>query len=289
MSPKCMTILLCFSSYSHAQLPLSIEELLVDEKALKLDSSFSYTRSEQLVQGLEWIPAGDTAADFPLSGPIPYTRVSTRDSDFGRFSTGLRYGISQRAELSVRVSYAHVTWREPAGPAGNSELYALTLGGTWLASPENNTPALLLSVSIDALENDLSNSSNTVYGKTGRIGFTAYRSIDPVVLSLAAGYEYNAPREIAAGELEAGDQFYLVPQVNFAVNHKITLTGGVGLQIRQGDEIDGAKVSQRKNTTDVLLGLGFAASGRSTIFFQSRFATAGGRSAILSLDWLYTF
>ena len=289
MFPKYLALLLGFSSCTHAQLPLSIEELLVDEHVLKLESGFSYTNSEQLLQRLEWLPGESVAANGPPSNPMPYTRVSTRDSDFSRLSTGLRYGISQSAELSVRASYAHVTWREPAAPGGSSNLHALTLGGTWLASPENSTPALLLSLSIDALENSLADSSKTLYGKTVRVGFTAYRSIDPVVLSLAAGYEYTAARNISAGELDPGDQFYLVPQINFAVNHKITLIGGIGLRIRQSDELNGHKASSRNNTTDALLGLGFAPSGRSTVFLQSRFATGGGRSASLSLDWLYTF
>jgi hypothetical protein len=274
-----------------AQLPLSIEELLIDQHVLKLDTSISHATSTQTVQRLDWVTLDRTHSESPIAIP----RIARRDSDYTQIVAGLRYGVSRRTELNVRVNNAYFTVTEPPVSGAPSifndtgNLQSLTLGANWLASPENDTPALLLSVSLDAIEKSSVEQAESLYGKTGRIGATIYKSIDPVVLSIAMGYEFSSDRELIEQELDPGNEWFVSPQLNFAVNHKVTLIGGIAIHVRQGDEIDGRQVTARKSSTQALLGLGFAPTASSTIFVQSRFNTGGDRSANLSLDWLYQF
>jgi hypothetical protein len=275
----------------NAQLPLSIEELLIDQDVLKLDTSISHAISAQTVQHLDWVTLGKTPSELPSA----ISRIARRDSDYTQIVAGLRYGVSRRTELNIRANYAYFTVTEPPvngvtsvfNDTGN--LQSLTLGANWLASPENDTPALLLSVSVDAIEKSSVAKAKSLYAKTCRIGVTVYKSIDPVVLSVAMGYEFSSDREFIEQELNPGNEFFISPQLNFAVNHKVTLIGGIALHIRQGDEINGGQVTARTSSTQALLGLGFAPTAHSTIFIQSRFNTGGDRSANLSLDWLYQF
>jgi len=72
-----------------------------------------------------------------------------------------------------------------------------------------------------------SNTEALVYGKTWNVGLTAYRSIDPVVLALTAGYSYTAPRTVKSqGNVDPGDFLYLEPNLSFAVNDQVSLSGG---------------------------------------------------------------
>ena len=291
MLTKVSTLLLLAPVFAYAQLPLSIEELLVDQDVLKLETSFSYATSTQTVQHLELVSIEQSGEQFPAA----ITRVAQRDNDASQIIAGLRYGVGPRTELNIRAGYTYFTGTEPpvnglvSAFDDSSDLQTLTLGASWLASPENNTPALLLSMSLDAVENGSGGDTENLYAKTGRVGITAYTSLDPVVLSIAIGYELSSPRDLGQQTLNPGDEFYVFPQLNFAVNHKVTLIGGIGLRSRQGDEIDGRRVTSRKTSTQALVGMGFAPATGTTVFIQSRYTTGGSRSANISLDWLYQF
>jgi hypothetical protein len=69
----------------------------------------------------------------------------------------------------------------------------------------------------------------------------------------------------------------------------VTLTGGVSLQIREGEKIDDAPFSLREHSTALNLGLGVLAGEQSTVFVDTRIGTSGDESAQLMLEWLYHF
>lgn len=291
MPLKLMVLLLLAPVWVNAQLPLSIEELLIDQNVLKLEASISHATSAQTVQRLDGLAVENASGKFPFVIP----RIAQRVSDSTQIVAGLRYGVSRSTELNIRTRYAYFTFTEPPADGVPSvfndtgNLQSLTLGANWLASPENGTPALLLSVSLDAIEKSSVDETKALYGETGRIGATVYKSIDPVVLSVAMGYQFSSSREFIDREFDPGNEFFVSPQLNFAINHKVTLIGGISLRIRQGDEIEGRQVTTSTSSTQALVGLGFTPTVDSTIFIQSRFTTGGDRSANLSVDWLYQF
>lgn len=260
-----------------AQLPLSIEELLVSERTLQLQSAVSYSNSHTLVPVPVNLAPGHAAPAF-----------SRRQSRVTSATTRLRYGVRPDLEINASAVHARAEWRQP-GLAGGADQYRLAVGASWLVSAENRTPAVLVTAGVDVLESSWLDPEATYHGKTGRIGATLYRSIDPLVLSLAAGYEMRGARDIAGGRLQPGNLLFLQPQVNFAVNYRVTLTGGVSLQIRERETINDATFSLREHSTALNLGLGVLTGEQSTVFVDTRIGTSGDESAQLVLEWLYHF
>lgn len=266
-----------FAWSAGAQLPLSIEELLVRERTLQLQSAVSYSNSDTLVPVPASIALGNAAPGF-----------SRRQTRVTSVTSRVRYGVLPGIEINASAVHARADWRQP-GLAGGADQSRLALGANWLVSADTRTPALLLSAGVDVFESSWLDPDAQYYGKTARVGATLYRSIDPLVLSLAAGYEVRSARAVAAGQFSPGNLFYLQPQVNFAVNYRVTLTGGVALQIREREKINGAPVSLREHGTALNLGLGVLAGEHSTVFVDTRIGTSGDDSAQLMLEWLYRF
>lgn len=261
---------------ARAQLPLSIEELLVEQSTLKLQTVFSYSNSDSSH------PAGPgSVAAVPLAWQQQQTRVSA-------VTSRLRYGWRRNLELNAAATQAQIDWRGSAGSGGDDQ-YSLALGANWLLSADNHTPALMLTAAVDVLETSWLQPGVRHHGRTARLGAHIYRAIDPVVLSLAVSQEWRLARDFADGRLDPGDVLTLRPQVNFAVNHRVTLTGGISWQRRAGDRLDGTTVSGSRHQTGLSMGLGLLASPRSTVFVDSHVRTSGDSGASLSLEWLYRF
>jgi hypothetical protein len=115
------------------------------------------------------------------------------------------------------------------------------------------------------------------------IGVTAYRALDPVVLSLSARYQQRSAAADPAGI--AGSSWLLAPQVNFSVNPQVTLIGGISLREEQSSL---ANVS-RGFASALRLGVGDAPDRRHTLFMQADLGVTGGDTTGLSLEWLYQF
>lgn len=261
---------------AQAQLPLSIEELLVEQRTLKLQTSFTYSNSDS---------AGPPAAGA-IAGMLPAWQQ--RQLRASAVTSRLRYGLRRDLEVNASATRARIEWRGPGG-AGADDQHALALGANWLLSADNRSPALMLTAAVDVLETSWLQPGARHHGRTARLGAHVYRAIDPVVLSLAVSQEWRLSRDFANGTLKPGNVLTLRPQVNFAVNHRVTLIGGVSWQRRAGDRFDGVTIARSRHRTGLSLGLGLLASARSTVFLDSHVSTSGDRGASLSLEWLYRF
>lgn len=261
---------------AQAQLPLSIEELLVEQRTLRLQTSFTYSNSDT---------AGPAAAGA-IAAVAPTWQQ--RQLQVSTVTSRVRYGLRRDLEINASATRAQMDWRGPGG-AGGSDQHALALGANWLLSADNRSPALLLTAAVDVLETGWLQPEVRHYGRTARLGAHVYRAIDPVVLSLAVSQEWRLSRDFADGTLEPGNLLSVRPQVNFAVNHRVTLTGGVSWQRRARDRFDGTTLAGSRHQTGLSMGLGLQASARSTVFVDSHVSTSGDSGASLSLEWLYRF
>ena len=71
----CPLLLACLSAPALAQLPLSIEDLLVKKDVVKLETGFAYTNTDVLVQQVEWLQTPEAPGlSFPASSV--YTRTT---------------------------------------------------------------------------------------------------------------------------------------------------------------------------------------------------------------------
>ncbi|MEQ9462440.1 MAG: hypothetical protein RJQ10_02170 [Haliea sp.] len=259
-----------------AQLPLTIEELLIERRSLKLQTAFTYSNSDS---------PGAAAAGL-AAAPSPVRQQQQMRAS--AVSSRVRYGLRHNLEINASATQARVAWHGAEGSGGDKQ-YSLALGANWLVSADGRTPALMLTAAVDVLETSWLQPGERYHGRTARLGAHIYRAIDPVVLSLAVSHEWRLSRDFASGTLEPGDVLALRPQVNFAVNHRVTLTGGVSWQRRAGDRFDGATIAGSRHQTGLAMGLGLLASERSTVFLDSHIATSGDSGARLTLEWLYRF
>ena len=156
-------------------------------------------------------------------------------------------------------------------------------------SQDEDTPALLGFAELSFIENTAIDGTDLIFGKTWQVGFTIYRIIDPVVLSLTTGYRYARSRDVNDQTLNPGDLLFINPSVGFAVNNEVTLTGGLVLKFRGRDQIEGNNLGLRTSQTDLEFGLGFAPSDSITLNFNVLANISGNTGAQTGFNLLYKF
>jgi hypothetical protein len=259
------------------QLPLSIEALLMPESTLTLSSRLDWQQSSapQLrVQAL----AADGAR----------LTLDERHTERDVWSLGLRYGVSRRLELSALARHERLRWRVPGMAADEARGYAASLGGSWLALPEGGLPAILLDARVDLLSRAaLPGASQSAFASLD-VGLTAYRSLDPLVLSLSTRWRRSRVDAVQTGSPR--QDLLIAPQVNFAVNPQVTLLASFVLRRAHGGDASAQAGRGDTPATALRLGLGYAPDRRSTLFFNARLATSGAvDGAGIDLEWLYRF
>jgi hypothetical protein len=270
-------LLLWSIASAHAQLPLNIEELLVQPATVKLETGTAFRHSEELLPGVTF------------SGPEASPGLARRDLEIAELTSRLRYGLSSSLEVTGGLRVSHLRWRQSSTSGGSETGQTVELGVSWLASRDRSTPALLLQLSTDLISDAAPGTGDRIHGGAVRIAATSYRAIDPVVLSVGVGYEHRRPRTVFGRDFTPGATGWLIPQVNFAVNERVTLIGGFGLYLRGADRWRGLSRGERHTLTTLRLGSGLALGRRSTAFFSGDFAVSGERSARIALDWVYRF
>lgn len=272
--PPALPILLALLSAARvqAQLPLTIEEMLVEEARLTATLRTALQTGQQPVL---------------LAGPAG-ARVGRRDVRSESVAVGLRYGLAPRLEINAFLERRRRRSEVGALAGASEQGGTIALGASWLAYGEPGAGSLLLDLRLDALSRPLPYAAGAVPAAAAAVGVTWYRAIDPVVLSLAARYRRARSVEVAGVALAPGDEFRLDAGVNFAVNRQVTLFGGLQLGRRAADRADGRSLTATRIGQRLSLGLGYAPTPETTIFVRAALpAGAGGSTA--SLELLYDF
>ena len=270
--------LLSFASLpALSQLPLNIENRLIQPSTMKLEVGSSYRHAERFE---------------PSAVSVEGRALVNADAHYEEMidvSTRLRYGLSSSMEFHTGLRVARFANRGRAFPDSGFESQVLEAGLNYLAVRDGAMPTLLLQLGTDLVTNQRSRGSGLVLAGSSRVSATAYRSIDPVVLSVAAGYEYRRAIEVASIHVDPGDLIWLAPQVNFAVNERVTLVGGFGVYFQSAERLERREVGGRRTMTSLRMGSGVEMSPRSTVFLMADFAAVGQRSARVAVDWVYEF
>ncbi len=132
------------------------------------------------------------------------------NSDVFAHTFGLRYGLTANTEIFSRLTGDTSTWRSlnGAGEAdgGSSQRWSsLDIGINHRPRREQGAPALLGFAEITAVENTAREGNHFVSTKSGALGLTAWRSFDPLVLLLSAGYRHSAERRTNHHTSDPGD------------------------------------------------------------------------------------
>lgn len=207
---------------AHADLPLTVEDLITDKGKVKLDVSLAYANSDrQGVSTAEPITVQTGATSFVTLPTLIGESRGNSDSLVG--TLGLRYGLTGKAEIFSRTSYLHSSSRasDVSGTSSHSEnRFADAWAGiNYQFKKDDDTPALLGFTEIALREKHEKSSSSF---KSALVGLTTYKAIDPVVFSLTTAYRFNQSRKDGEANYKPGNLFLLNPSIPFAVNDRVT-------------------------------------------------------------------
>ena len=275
------------STTACADLPLTVEDLLTAQNRWRLELGATYANSEKT--GLQ------TGQSVQIqTGPAQFITLPTAvgesrtNNDTLVFTPGLRYGLSADTEIYTRASWLADSSRiqDTAGTRTESDhrFADLWTGVNHRFVREGKTPALLGFVEAALAEKS---RSDTAYGKSWLLGFTAYRTLDPVVLAATAAYRINQTRQIDGLDNKPGNFLLLNPAVNFAVNDQVTLSTGLQWRRQEADTIGGAAQGVVATRTSLNLGLGFQWDERTTLNFTTRANISGSGGAEIGLVALF--
>ncbi|HFC8677962.1 TPA: meta-pathway of phenol degradation family protein [Neisseria gonorrhoeae] len=285
-------ILLVFVSFVplcvRTDLPLNIEDIMTDKGKWKLETSLTYLNSENSRSELAapvYIQTG-SASFIPVPTEIQENGSNT---DMLAGTLGLRYGLTGNTDIYGSGSYL---WHEERKLDGNGKTrnkrmsdISADISHTFLKDGKN--PALIAFLESTVYEKSRNKASS---GKSWLIGATTYKAIDPIVLSLTAAYRINGSKTLSDDvKYKAGNYWMLNPNISFAANDRISLTGGIQWLGKQPDRIDGKKESARNTSTYAHFGAGFGFTKTAALNASARFNVSGQSSSELKLGVQHTF
>ncbi|HGN6352106.1 TPA: meta-pathway of phenol degradation family protein [Neisseria gonorrhoeae] len=285
-------ILLVFVSFVplcvRTDLPLNIEDIMTDKGKWKLETSLTYLNSENSRAALAspvYIQTG-SASFIPVPTEIQENGSNT---DMLAGTLGLRYGLTGNTDIYGSGSYL---WHEERkldgnGKTRNKRMSDISAGISHTFLKDGKNPALIAFLESTVYEKSRNKASS---GKSWLIGATTYKAIDPIVLSLTAAYRINGSKTLSDDvKYKAGNYWMLNPNISFAANDRISLTGGIQWLGKQPDRIDGKKESARNTSTCAHFGAGFGFTKTAALNASARFNVSGQSSSELKLGVQHTF
>lgn len=274
-----------FPLLAHADLPLTVDDLLADKNRFRLDTDLSYYnhhKSSVATQGFEAVDLGSGRVVY-----LPSFGESHTNTDSLIAGIGLRYGVSDRLEVGVKTNAVyHDTRHQNSAELSSSS--DMRLNDAHLSTQYQFTknhaklPDMLAFGELSFYDNTQGLKSKS--GASALLGGTVYTVNDPIVLSLTGAYQYQAKRETNAGsQVDLGDSMLLNASLGFAVNPDITLTGGVGVRHKWADENAQGRLENHRTQTTLNFGLAYALSARSNLTANIRVPASGDGGSTLSM------
>jgi hypothetical protein len=278
-----------YSIQCFADLPLTVEDLLTQSNQFRLSLDLGYANVDRRNTDRYFHLVQTGTSNFIML-PVAISE-QRQNSDTLTMTLSGRYGLNNKTELYSHLTATSNSSRIYANKESTSvnsqQLSQLVVGTNHQFSEDNDSPALLAFAEVALAENTAIDGTDYQHFKTGQIGFTTYRSIDPLVLSLSAGYRQSWQRHNGVNQVDPGDLLFINPSIGFAVNNQVTLTGGVQFKFRGKDKIDGSELGIRTSQTNLELGFGYASSEQLTINLSIRNDISGNTGAQANLRLLY--
>lgn len=279
MRKICALILLVTPLSAHADLPLTIEDLLTAQNRWRLELGAVYANAERTsAQSGQPIQVQTSPTSF-ITIPT-FVGAIRENSDTLILTPGLRYGLSGDTELYARSSWLSSTSRITLGTTSQTQSNS-QFGDAWMGINhrfvrEDDHPAWLGFAEIALAENQ---NNHTHAAKSALIGLTTYRTTDPLVLALTAAYRLNRPHTVNDSTYQGGDSLLINPSISFAANQVATLSAGFSWRRQQPENLNGIAQGAVLTRTDLNLGLGYSYDERTTLNALLRGNLSGGSSA----------
>lgn len=271
-----------FSKSVCAQLPLSIEALQVDRGEFTLDTGISFVSySSWHLQPLV-APVEAREGVISVARPVPYSSHSVLSS------LTARWGVAPAVEIYAGVRGAWTSPQIPAVPGTTRRASAAQIGASYSWKQGGYWPGLVMNMAWERALDEASQATTPTAG-SWRLNSTFWYPLDPVVLSLELDYKPPVKLDELAGGVRLGGKLNLSPRVNFAVNHRVTLIGGVSLVLEDAAYRLDQQLTPSRRDARVLMGAGFKLSARSRVFVYGSFASGVENTGAISLNWRIRF
>jgi hypothetical protein len=264
-------LLALVSLSAQADLPLAVEDILTAHHRYRVETNLEYSNREY----------SDLSSGFVSS------------SDLALLSVGLRWGWTLRTELFARVygyqSQVRLQQGQNQTERNDTDWSRVLVGVNHQFSDDDQTPALLGFATVDLLDNPGVEGADVGVARNINLGLTSYRSLDPLLLSAVAMYEYHTEYDVGEVTLEPGNSFSLSPQFAFAVNHLVTLTGGVTWEWHDSPRVDRESLTITRSRTRLLLGMGYSWSEDISLSLNGAFSVTDSEGSSLNASVVYKF
>lgn len=256
---------------------------------MRFSATYSYANINDKDLSTEQTLIVQTGASSFVTIPIGihYTQVN---KDIQVATVGLRYGVTKDTELYTRSSFI---WRASRSSSNSNTTTSNSDNNfldTWIGInhrflKNRDNPALVGFAEIAVTEK---NSGSGGHAKSWLIGAKTYEIVDPIVLSFTAAYRRNQERKNSVETHKPGDILLINPSLAFAVNDRITLSGGIKWINRQADRRNGIAKGIRRTTTDISLGMAYGFSKKTTFNLAVGASASGYGGSTISINLIHT-
>lgn len=174
---------------AHADLPLTVDDLLADKNRFRLDTDFSYYnhhKSSSITQGFDVVDLGNGRTAY-----LPSIGESDTNTDSVIMGIGLRYGVNDKLEIGIKGNGIYRNTRHQNGTefttTDNTHLQNISISTQYQAT-KNHAKLPDSSVFGEVSLYDNTQGFDSKNGVSALVGFTTYTINDPIVLSLTGTY-----------------------------------------------------------------------------------------------------
>jgi len=206
-----------FSSLSFADYQPKIDDYLISFNRFKTYFTVSCQTVSRPTLISHWIPV--TFPDQSTQLVLVSHQSESHQTVF-RYEVGLNYGLTSKTEIGFSAATGSL-----------NPVPDVTLLVSQCLFPETQYPSVYLSVSgmLSESSSFLDDQIYPEYWKSVTMGFTSFKSVDPLILVLDGRYAFHFPRTHQGITGQPSNSLTLRPSVYFSINSDITLLGGFAL------------------------------------------------------------
>ncbi|MDH5444234.1 MAG: hypothetical protein OEY52_01685 [Gammaproteobacteria bacterium] len=288
---KCFTFfLISGTTYAEEQIDsssIAVRDVLSAQGEWQFDIDYLYSNNQSTTVhsggGIGVIQSSSTTTEN--------SSLTKSSSDILIISPALRYGLTSDTEIAPSISWQAYQTRTQERNAVTTEsgdkLTSLNLAVNHRFTNNGARSAVIGSFNLNLAENVGKDNEEIVYGRAWSASVTGFRVYDPVVMSVAVGYQEFLQRNVDGDIVNPGEIVFVNGGINFAANSDLSLKMGFTWTYTSRNEINGQKQGIAVTTTSLGFGFGYEWSVNTLVFFAVNTVVSGGEGATISLNTSY--
>lgn len=248
----------CVFQIARADLPLTVENLISDKGKVTIEAGLTYGNNKiSNAKTVGYIPVQISDTSFVNVPTV--IRNEQVQNEYIIANIGAKYGVIQNLDVSLRTNFLYSSNRfldvdATEKSKTDSDIADISVGANYQFLQDAKYPALVGFIETTVFEKGENKNSNF---SNWTVGFTSYRSYDPMVLSLTAGYKYSLEREFDhINDYKPADLLFINPQFAFSANDRISLIAGLNFKYLSDQKFNNQIVSKKRNNLDYSFGFG---------------------------------